>query len=229
MAAKSRRKADVEPAEPHLSQRDWHARAMHRSVDVVCDAWPRASEDVQAIGFPSAVMQPRSHATAELTSVEAAAVRGLRFGDAVGWIAELHDVAFALLAAGWPNRSFSIDWTPVGLRPVLHTAVDRIAAGWTLDDLVDFDPRSANYRSDVFGLGRLAGRALRYWPPPPPRGSREGGVTVGERSSSVETCGLCGDPVVGGRNDPIRRIDGQAFHGKSCWFTVTRQRQQKVS
>lgn len=66
--------------------------------------------------------------------------------------------------------------------------------------------------------------ALKHWTPPP-AGTTIGGVTIGDRDNPVETCGLCDRTVLGGRDDPIRRIDGTAFHAKSCWWTVHRQRQ----
>lgn len=74
------------------------------------------------------------------------------------------------------------------------------------------------------GVVVLANHAALLWPPPARPGVIVAGVTVGRRGNNVETCGLCGDPVSGGHADPIRRIDGQAFHGKRCWFTVARQR-----
>lgn len=227
--------------EPRVTPLEENRRAMHRSVEVIIAAWPKAYDDAQAIGFPrgrgyDAAGGGRSGFTVETetgevefvpaTGVELAA---LNPGVAVGWVSELHDTVTRLLAAVWPARAWSLVWTPAGLAPVLHDAVDRLLGSWTLDDLIDADPRSANHRRDVFGLYRLADLALAYWPPPPKRGDRAGMVTVGERGNSVESCGLCGDPVVGGRADPIRRIDGQAFHGKSCWFTVTRQRQPRAA
>lgn len=213
----------------HLTQIDFHRRHLHDAIDTIIDAWPRASEDVDAIGFPSAVMQPSSGGTAELTSVEAAALRGINFGDAVAWIAELHDTTRRVLTAAWPSRTVKPAWTAEQLRPVLHQAVDVICQTWTVDDLVDFDPASSNHRSDVFGLGRLAGTARRWWPATPKAGTTQDGVTVGQRGNTVETCTACQLPIGGGRNDPLKRIDGDPFHVKNpagvwCYHQALRSR-----
>ena len=61
---------------------------------------------------------------------------------------------------------------------------------------------------------------MAYWPTLA-KGDTIAGVTVGARGNLVEECGLCGNPVVGGAQDPIRRIDGQAFHRSPCWYTAT--------
>lgn len=76
----------------------------------------------------------------------------------------------------------------------------------------------------------VAARSARFkWPDPPKPGTQMGGVTVGKRTTSLEECGLCHEPLVGGKDGPIRRIDGQAFCAKKCWFTVKRQREVKAS
>lgn len=76
----------------------------------------------------------------------------------------------------------------------------------------------------------VTARSARFkWPDPPKVGTQMGGVTVGKRTTSLEECGLCHEPLVGGKDGPIRRIDGQAFCAKKCWFTVKRQREVKAS
>lgn len=75
----------------------------------------------------------------------------------------------------------------------------------------------------------VAARDARFqWPDPPAAGTQMGGVTVGKRTTTLEECGLCHEPLVGGKEGPIRRIDGQAFCAKSCFFTVWRQRRTKT-
>lgn len=222
--------------EPRSTPLEENRRALHRAVDQILDAWPKASDDAQAVGFPrgrgyggtsggqSGLRVPAEDGggfdTVPATGVELAA---LNPSVAVAWVAELHDTVTRLLAAVWPARSWSLVWTPAGLAPVLHEAVETLFGSWTLDDLIDADPRSVNHRRDVFGLYRLADDAARYWPPPPRKGDRAGTVTVGERGNSVETCRLCGDPVAGGRADPIGRIDNEPYHA-SCAKAVQASR-----
>jgi hypothetical protein len=70
----------------------------------------------------------------------------------------------------------------------------------------------------------IANQAMFLWPPLAAKGDTVAGITVGQRGNNIEVCGLCAQPVSGGHNDPIRRINGLPFHGKSCWYTVTRNR-----
>jgi hypothetical protein len=80
----------------------------------------------------------------------------------------------------------------------------------------------------------VTGRSARSgWPQPLAEGtkvSQDGrAVVVGARAAQSEECGLCGELVTGGAADPIRRIDGAAYHAKTCWFTVHRQRRAKTA
>lgn len=205
--------------EAHPRDDQW--AALHRAADLVCDTWPAALSDIDVIGFPPSTM-PAGRGGGDSSSVETAI---LNPSVAVGWVAELHDVILKVLTAAWPGSAVGIVWEPDRVRPVLHGAIDELkASGWTLDDLVDFDPRSPNHRRDVFGLERLADAAARSWPAPARTGHNVDGVTVGARGNQTEICALCELPVAGGHGDPIRRIDGQPYHGRSCWFTVHRQR-----
>lgn len=228
MPAESRPKGQAQP-----SQLEWHCRSLTHAAAVVCAAWPRALEDAAAVGFPSAVMQPSTRGAAENTSVEAAA---LRPSVAVAWLAELHDVVTAVATGVWRARAWSITWQPQPVHALLAAAVERVAGEWTLADLIDADPASPNYRRDVFGLYRLADRALAFWPPPAAHGQTVAGVTVGD-DETPEDCGLCHGPVITGRDNDgrllARRIDGVIFHATAgyghgaCWWTVWRQRRSR--
>lgn len=77
-------------------------------------------------------------------------------------------------------------------------------------------------------LYHQADMALKHWPAPPGKGANVNGTTIGDRNNTTELCALCQIPVLGGRDDPIRRIDGQPYHAKTCWWTVHRQRQTKA-
>jgi len=73
----------------------------------------------------------------------------------------------------------------------------------------------------------IANMGQRLWPPTPATGTRIRNITVGGRTNLIETCGLCGDPIGGGHDDPIRRIDDDVFHhrtGKWCWYAASRAR-----
>jgi hypothetical protein len=187
----------------HLSPQQHTRQALHRAIDRVCDSWPHALCDAEARGYTSAGYG-NTRGTAELTSVEAAASRPCR---AVAWIAELGDILIALdLIQGEQSLQ---RMTATAVRQKLHYRADKVH--WQHPAI-----------TRIIGL---ANKAALWWPTQPPtRGTRVGTVTVGERGNQVEQCGLCGDTVAGGHGDPIRRIDGQAFHGKSCWFTVMRSR-----
>lgn len=233
MTAERRQPAATTPAEEHR-------RAMHRAVDRILDAWPRAHDDAQAVGFPAgrgydSAGGGRSgflvdvDGEAEFVPATGVELAALNVTVAVAWLAELHDVIEGLCAAVWPGRAFSLVWTPTGLSGRLHEAVERVSAEWTLDDLIDTDPRSPNHRRDVFGLYRLADAAGRYWPAPVRKGERAGTVTVGERTNTVDVCVACGEPIIGGRADPLKRIDGDPFHVKNpagiwCYHQALRSR-----
>jgi hypothetical protein len=233
MIKQSRLKRTAEPKPLTAAQQ--HRQAMRTAVDRVCDAWPDALLDVGAIGFPGRAgydggsgggptlrVQVGDHEErVSATGVELAALTGHDIGYAVGWISELHDTVLAILAAAYPTAHVQVEWQPDPVRAQLLAAVSVLADSW--------DAHRPGHDHQRGLLYRLADSAARHWPGPPSKGTSMGGVTVGQRTPASETCGLCEKPVAGGRDDPIRRIDGQAFHAKSCWFTVTRQRQAKAS
>lgn len=83
---------------------------------------------------------------------------------------------------------------------------------------------------------RVANLARANWGAAPKTGTI-GGVTIGARTSTAEPCGLCNLPVLGGRDDPLKRIDGVAYHVKSgsnpdseygkhgaCYYTAGRSK-----
>jgi hypothetical protein len=224
-----------------------HRTAMHNAIDRVCTAWSHAALDISSIGFPvgrgfdagtgggPSVRVETAHARGALpavyervpaTGVEIAAFANPDIGYAVGWVAELHDITLAVLTAAWPLEHVVIEWQPEPVSVRLHAAVDTLAATWAADR-----PGHPRVREDLY---RLADAAARHWPEPPKKGTQMGGVTVGERTSTVENCGLCRTPVDGGRNDAgqllLRRIDGVSFHNtggdghEACFWLVWRQR-----
>jgi hypothetical protein len=200
---------------------------MHNDATTICEAWPRITDDMAAIGFPHGVMQPSSGGNSESSAVENAALS--TSADAVAWIAELHDVTTRLVTAAWPHQRTAVIWNPGSLQQLLTAAIDAICADWKLDDIVDFDPQSATYRGDVFGLARLADKARRHWPATLAGGTTTKGVTVGQRGSSIEVCAGCLQAIGGGRADPLKRIDGDPFHVKNpqgvwCYHQALRSR-----
>lgn len=220
---------------PSLSQADWHRQALHHAIDIICDTWPRVTNATRLLdGYPPGRGYDTSRGNAGIrvdgdtipaTSVEIAAIARLA---PHAWVAELHDTTIRVLDAAWPMRAWSIDWPT--LRPLLHQAVDTICDTWTLDDLIDADPQSPTHRRDVLGVYRLADRSAADWPPTATKGQTVAGVTVGARTNLVETCAGCGLPVAGGRDDPIKRIDGDPFHananptGRWCYHAALRAR-----
>lgn len=207
-------RGDPERRKPAVTPAEENRQAMHRAVDRVLGAWPKAIDDAEAIGFP----RGRGYDTAgggrsgftvdtggDLEFVPATGVElaALHPTIAVAWVAELHDVVMAVTSAAWPARAWSLTWTPQALGPVLHAAVDRLA---------DRFPAGGQVRRDLY---RLADMAALHWPPPPKKGDKAGTVTVGERGNTVELCKLCQEPVLGGHHDPCARIDGDPYH-TSC-------------
>jgi hypothetical protein len=126
------------------------------------------------------------------------------------WNAALNDAN----ARGYPTRLLDPTRGDADNTSVEAAALTRSQAKEWLHDL-------DKVTTTIVGL---ANRSQLLWAPTPRHGSTKAGVTVGQRTNTVEVCGLCQEPVTGGHADPIRRIDGQAFHGRSCWFTVTRSR-----
>jgi hypothetical protein len=70
----------------------------------------------------------------------------------------------------------------------------------------------------------IANMGQRLWPPTPQAGTRIRNITVGGRTNQIETCCLCAQPVAGGHDDPIRRIDGDPYHKSPCWYVASRSR-----
>lgn len=229
-------------AKRELSQLEWHKKALLHAVDIVCDTWPRAISDLEAIGFPrgrsfdaapgggGSIVVADENGQPDRVPATGVEIVALNAHAAVGWVAELHDVTVRLLQAANPAAGvWPVPPTPAGLSTVLRGAVGHICATWQLDDIIDADPDSPNHRRDVFGLYRLADNGRRNWPPPPKKGDRAGEVTVGERGNQVETCAGCGDPIGGGRADPLKRIDDDPFHVKNaagywCYHAALRSR-----
>lgn len=223
---------DILDISEHRSQMDFHRQAMHSAVDKICRAWPQVVTDSAVCdGFGAGRgYDGTSRGGGESSAVEAAALSGLR---ASAWIAELHDVTQRIFEAASIKRRTPT--SPAELGPIVHHAVDRIVGTWTLDDLIDFDPQSPNFRRDVFGLYRLADRTERWWPTPTDLRAGEvvDGVTVGRRGNQVHVCDLCGQPVAGGRADPVRYVPDptggpdKILHKSPCWYTYKSDRENR--
>lgn len=180
-------------------------RALHRAIDNIARAWPLALQDANARGYPTAVMQPHA-GSAELTSVEAAALRPSR---AVAWLAELADTQHQIFKSR-DGLTYTIR-EPETFRGQAHNYVEHMLTQWM--------PHTEHAIRQTINLSN---KATAWWPPTPKAGQTVDGTTVGQRSNTTETCTHCGNPVTGGHNDPIRRIDGQPYHGKSCWYNAIR-------
>lgn len=215
-----------------LNQHERTRRYLHRVIDRICNAWPKALNDADARGLTSAHGGRHGSDPADPTGNAVC-----RTSLATGWLAELAD---AFIGAPdrlglFPAAELPLPaWKPEPARQLAHTAIERVFDSWTLDDLIDFDPRSSNYRCDVFGLERLANAAARYWPPPAVKGDVVAGTMVGDDEIPPD-CGFCHGPVLGGRTESgqLRRRfdkDGVAYHNLAgyghgaCWWTVWRQR-----
>lgn len=192
--------------------------SLHRDVDAICRAWPHALTDLESIGFRSCSYDGTRGGTGELTSVEAAADQLMRAKSnrAVAWMAELGDVVTDLVLDDCAPDGTA--WTAVSAHQPMLDAVDTLMAGlrpgtrWPAGEL-----------EMIQRVERLANRARRWWPPPPRKGDVVGDITVGERGNRSESCALCGDPVVSGRDEsgnPLLKhdADGFSFHA-DCYYT----------
>jgi hypothetical protein len=84
-------------------------------------------------------------------------------------------------------------------------------------------------RHAMIELTRLANEARSRWSPPA-TGTLLGGEMVGARTSHVEMCAGCQLPIMGGSADPLKRLDGDPFHGRAgpghgwCYHAALRSR-----
>jgi hypothetical protein len=93
-------------------------RALHRSVDRICDVWPRAVDDVNSRGFPAGRgFDVVSRGSSDSTSVEAAA---LSPSPAALWLADTRDVLgrFVALAGSYPD---AVNRRPASSSPAVWT------------------------------------------------------------------------------------------------------------
>ena len=180
-------------------------QALHRAIDNIARAWPLALEDANARGYPTAVMQPHT-GSSELTSVEAAAMRP---SPSVAWLAELYDVQRMIFKDRYGN-TYTV-YTTETFQQQGHVYVEFMLTQWM--------PHTEHAIRQTI---QLSNKATHWWPPTPKPGQTIDNTTIGQRTNTTETCTHCGNPVTGGHADPIRRIDGNAYHGKSCWYNATR-------
>lgn len=191
-------------------------RALHTAVDWVCYAWPKALNDAAAVGYAGSVRPPDGRGGGILDYPDPTGSTAMLAGRAAGWLAELGDLVVRLLASPGEAVSQARAARTPRSASTLHAAVEKLCH--------DRPPDREKVARSVIDLGN---RAHAWWPPPPKSGQLVEGVTVGQRGNLVETCALCQDPVAGGHQDPIRRIDGAPFHAKSCFYTVWRHRKAK--
>jgi hypothetical protein len=200
-------------------------QALHRNIDTICDAWPHALNDVDAIGYGTGrTYDGTSRGGSELTGVEAAAEQLLERGSpAVAFIAELADVVVDLTRQS--SHPDGHPWTPSNARRPLHDAVDELMGELPPERHWPAGPRGLLRRVE-----RLASSAELWWPHQPLRkGQVVDGVTVGERGNQAELCHLCQIPVVSGRDsygNPILKRDahGNPYHSVPCYFQMWRSR-----
>jgi hypothetical protein len=182
---------------------DHTRRALHRAVDRIIVAWPHAQTDSRARGYISSnYEQPGNTGSA---SVETAA---LQRSHADEWLGELRAIWTELTHIGELPEMYGANDTTRGLTAMLfHKRVDQLTHEPTITRIIV-----------------LGNKAAAWWPTTPTKGDTIAGVTIGARTNSIEECGLCGKPVIGGHHDPIRRIDGQAFHRTPCWYAAAMSR-----
>lgn len=203
--------------QPSVSQRELARRAMHRAVNVVIAAWPLAIADAAARGYPTS-----ASGSGDVVGIGSVCTDGgptartaCTPAAAVAWLAELFDVIGIFL-----DPLFRVRGLQTGGWSAFSPAV--ISERWhmVIEPPLNAFPSGEHSRRRLY---RLADMALRNWPPSLAAGDRVGGVTVGGRTvgGDLETCGLCAEPVAGGAADPIRRIDGVAFHKSPCWYRAS--------
>lgn len=203
---------------PQLTQAEHQRRALHRSVDRICDAWPQARLDADARGYPAGGGGRGPIGGHSDPTPNAALAEHGASGHAVAWLGQLHDIVVAVAAA----RTRIVWSDEPAVRAILHDGVDRLAAAW---------PRE---RTLVDAVHQLADLAALWWPPAPKTGDEVGGVTVGvRRTNQVGTCRLCGDPVVPGNGAQGRRwvqdpATGERleFHKSPCFYRYYMDRQR---
>ncbi len=103
--------------------------------------------------------------------------------------------------------------------PNLRETAKRAAA-----DLIETWPR--NIARLIGSIERLANDAAAEWPPTPKPGTTVDGVKIGGRAPDLEYCAECKQPVTGGPDDPIARVDGKPYHRRPCYMTAYMRRQR---
>lgn len=180
---------------------------LHRAVDVICDAWPKASEDANSGGLRGHNFEPTVHVVG--SHADPTGDAAVNTGHAAAWLCELHDVAvvFVERMPGGSER----------LRNAWHALFNQCPSGWAYN---------ATQR-----LYRLADDALTWWPPPPTVGDRVDDLEVGDGrrlANDVGLCALCGGVTIAGRRRFVPNTSGQLggdwFCTSPCWYAVTMDR-----
>jgi hypothetical protein len=175
-------------------------RALHRSIDRICQAWPQAIEDAHARGYNTVDYNTR-HNTTGTTTVEAAA---LNPDPATIWLDQLTQTGRQLGLNPWnPTR-----------KPVIHQAIQTLILEWP--------PHAEHTTRTIITLANTA--ALR-WPPPP----KPGQTPPANRGGDPVTCPYCGIDAWPGDRKAIKtragELEGYA-HRTPCWYAITISRGQ---
>lgn len=199
-------------------QRAIMSKSVAKAVAQICDAWDDATNAAAARGYGGSSDQvvvsggSESDPTAAQAMRTAVAAEWLhRASTTLALMLRFADAAYASRNGEIRNARWCGSFDPPRMRSTM------VAAG---KELVDLWPRRVQRVFDR--IYTLADDALREWPSTPKVGQVVDGVTVGKRSSLATICTKCTEPIGGGAADPIRRINGSPYHGKSCYFSAWR-------
>lgn len=171
-------------------------RALHHSIDRICDSWPLALEDANSRGYPQGIDYNVRKTGTDNTSVETAALNPSK---AVAWLAELGDLIWQYgLQTG---RVWHETWT----RPHMHM-------------IASDHPDLINEHLIRLTI-RLANVACILWPPPPKPGDKPAG-----NQYDAETCLYCQIDAYPGQRRAIKHADGTIegyCHKTPCWYAIT--------
>ncbi len=207
----------------YLTPYEHTRRALHRSIDIICAAWPQALDDANSRGYPTGVdynVRPTGGGSIVVedengepdrvpaTSVEMAA---LNESKAVAWLAELGDIVNNL------RGTILGEHRSPGVAPLteyMHWCVGEERFGET------------QIRQTI----RLSNVACLLWPPPPKNGVPRGAG----RPFDAEQCLYCQTPAYPGDRRAIKLPDGTVegyAHKSPCFHAIwaARQRQRSAS
>jgi hypothetical protein len=199
------------------------------SFHLCIQAWPVIHTECDAAAFGPGrndSNSPTAGTESDPTARAAEAGIAARCAGAYAWMGEWGDWLLALRLwdrTNGPHIGRTIQWTPEAVTEWAQPAVNRLAS--QVDHTGGWQARQTVELVLCGRLVRLSNRASGYARRTPRKGETLGGITVGERTNLVERCAECDNPVFGTSEDPIRRIDGQPMHAKSCYYRAWRRRQ----